>query len=200
MNFKHVLKDIPGHVYFEFAIPRMGKRVDVVLISGGIIFVIEFKVGETTYPAYALEQVMDYALDLKNFHSSSHHSPIVPILVCTEAIAYPLSLQAYPDRVYEPLRTNGISLGKQINECLLIIHSIPIAPNFWEAGQYKPTPTIIQAAQALYRGHNVNEISRSEAGAENLSSTSDAIDNIIEYTKRNNTKTICFITGSPRCW
>ncbi|MCB1959746.1 MAG: hypothetical protein KDE68_04345 [Rhodocyclaceae bacterium] len=33
-----------GWIYFEFSIPRMGKRADVVLLAGGVVFVIEFKV------------------------------------------------------------------------------------------------------------------------------------------------------------
>ncbi len=82
---KKALVNISGYIFIEFSIPRMGKRVDVILVAGGIIFVIEFKIGEKDYPSHALEQVMDYALDLKNFHETSHKPPVVPILVATEA-------------------------------------------------------------------------------------------------------------------
>jgi hypothetical protein len=96
---KQILIDISGHVFFEFSIPRMGKRVDVILLAHGIICVLEFKIGENNYLPHDLEQVMDYALDLKNFHETSHELPVVPILVATEAKAVSCSLEAYPDKV-----------------------------------------------------------------------------------------------------
>lgn len=187
-----------GHLFFEFTIPRMGKRVDVILLIKGIVFVIEFKVGEKTYPPYALNQVLDYSLDIKNFHGTSHDLPIVPILVATDAKAIPCILNSYPDKVYQPLRANASTIGEVLHICLKSIQSpISIDANEWEAGQYKPTPTIIEAAQALYRGHNVKEISRSDSGAINLSQTSMTIDRIIERTKLNHQKAISFITGVP---
>ena len=39
--------DNDGRIVFEYDIPRLGKRIDVVLLFKGIIFCIEFKVGET---------------------------------------------------------------------------------------------------------------------------------------------------------
>ena len=86
--FRKLISDAPdiiGHLFFEFAIPRMGKRVDVVLTHRGIIFVLEFKVGEKQYPKHAVDQVVDYGLDLKNFHSGSHNKLVMPILVSTQA-------------------------------------------------------------------------------------------------------------------
>lgn len=194
---KQVLVGVPGHIYFEFSIPRMGKRVDVLLAACGIIFVIEFKVGEHSYPAHAIEQVMDYALDLKNFHETSYPYPIVPILVATEAKTAKSPLIAYPDQAYEPLMANSATLAINLQNCLNSIPHSPFDPPAWEAGQYKPTPTIVEAAQALYRGHDVHEITRSEAGAENLTDTSDAVDQIITQAKRDHQKAICFITGVP---
>jgi hypothetical protein len=67
----------------------------------------------------------------------------------------------------------------------------------WERGRYRPTPTIIEAAQALYRGHSVDEISRSEAGAENLTLTAEYIFRVIESAKSQGHKAICFVTGVP---
>ena len=194
---KQALSNISGHVFFEFSIPRMGKRVDVVLVSKGIVFVIEFKVGEDRYPAYALEQVMDYALDLKNFHETSHNLPIIPILVSTDAREINATLKVFPDHVYEPLLVNTSTLASRLKYCLQCIDTTPVDPLVWEAGRYKPTPTIIEAAQALYRGHSVHEITRSDAGAINLSETSSAIDNIITLARQTRQKAICFITGVP---
>jgi hypothetical protein len=194
---KQALTNFSGYIYFEFSIPRMGKRVDVVLLAKGIIFVLEFKVGEHLYQAYALEQVMDYALDLKNFHETSHRLPIVPILISTDAKPAPISLYAYSDKVYMPVKANAKNLGELIEICLQEITPSYIDPIKWESGQYKPTPTIIEAARALYRHHNVSDISRSDAGATNLSITSEAIDFIIDQARQNCKKVVCFITGVP---
>src|ERR1700737_3211686 len=63
--------------------------------------------------------------------------------------------------------------------------------------KYKPTPTIIEAAQALYQGHKVAEITRSDAEAINLSQTAECIAQIIEDAKSKRYKAICFVTGVP---
>jgi hypothetical protein len=194
---KQTLVSKVGYIFFEFSIPRMGKRVDVILLINGIVFVLEFKIGESGFPSYALEQVMDYALDLKNFHQTSHDRPIVPVLVSTKAQGPISPLNAHPDGVYEPQKTNALQLSECLRTCLETIHADPIDPIAWQAGGYKPTPTIIEAAQALYRGHNVRDISRSDAGAKNLSETSDAIDRIIDDAREQQKKAICFITGVP---
>ncbi len=108
---QRILVPFQGHLFFEFSIPRMGKRVDVVLIIHGIIFVLEFKVGETHYSSFAIDQVMDYALDLKNFHETSHSCPIVPVLIATDAPVRDSELCQYEDRVYKPLAVNQENLA-----------------------------------------------------------------------------------------
>ena len=82
---KRELSDFPeGHILFEYTIPRIGNRIDNVILYKGIVFLIEFKVGESTYPSYAIDQVTDYALDLSCFHKESRNKLLVPILVCTK--------------------------------------------------------------------------------------------------------------------
>ena len=86
-DIETVLPGLAGKIYFEFDIPRMGKRIDVVLLIKSVIFVLEFKVGEATFSAAAFDQVWDYAIDLKNFHESSHEATIAPILIATQSPA-----------------------------------------------------------------------------------------------------------------
>jgi len=187
-----------GEIFFEFLIPRMGKRVDNIIIVKNIVFVIEFKVGSTNYDNYAKEQVLDYAVDLKNFHKASHNIVLVPILCATEANGYQNIIKVIKDKLYNVLLTNKTNLKNIIEQCLLQIdNSSNIDINNWYNSIYQPTPTIIQAAQALYKGHNVKEISRSDAGAINLTKTSNTISEIIEYSKSNHIKSICFVTGIP---
>ena len=185
-----------GHIYFEFLIPRMGKRVDNILIIDGLIFVLEFKVGDTKYQKQSIEQVIDYCLDLKNFHEGSHQARLVPILISTNAEAIDNVFQE-SDNLFEPIKANQQNLTEIISSILSKNNGNRINPEDWENSIYKPTPTIIEAAQALYKGHNVREISRHDAGAINLSKTAAAISQIIEKSKGQKVKSICFVTGVP---
>lgn len=191
------LNDVCGHLYFEFSIPRMGKRVDNILIINNLIFVIEFKVGDRSYSNYAQNQTIDYCLDLQNFHEGSHNKTIVPILIATNAPSKPSNINGSLN-----LTTCILCNKENFKEILLQIldqakttESLDI--HSWENSVYKPTPTIIEAAQALYKGHSVKEISRSDAGTINLSNTSHLINKIIEDSKTQHKKSICFLTGVP---
>jgi hypothetical protein len=188
-----------GAVFFEFSIPRLGKRIDVVAIIDGVIFVIEFKVGEREFTASAIDQVWDYALDLKNFHEPSHAPLVVPVLVATRAADTRASAVPTPatDGTMPPIKTNGSGVGEVIAIALCMPKRGAVPPDDWRAGRYRPTPTIIEAAMALYKGHSVAEISRSDATAINLSTTSEAITRVIESSKANRRKSICFVTGVP---
>lgn len=132
-----------------------------------------------------------------NFHEGSHNKTIIPILVATKA----------------PDKTNDIQSAIRLDNCILCnaqnfentlknIIATQTATQYinvpnWENSTYKPTPTIIEAAQALYKGHNVQEISRSDSGAINLTRTAKAINDIIETAKIKKQKSICFLTGVP---
>lgn len=188
-----------GKVYFEYSIPRLGKRIDVVLLIGPVIFVLEFKVGEREFAAHALDQVCDYALDLKNFHESSHDRPIAPVLISTEAddVAPCVATTPHNDQLLQPILCNATTLSDVIREVLRFVDARPIVASQWEQGRYCPTPTIIEAATALYHNHSVSDISRSDASAINLSQTSEAISQIIQSAKEHSHKAICFVTGVP---
>ena len=186
-----------GTILFEYTIPRVGARIDNVFITNGLVFLLEFKVGDSVYRNHAIEQVMDYALDLKNFHKESHSKIIVPILVATEAASMQNQIIQYADRIVKPLLSNGTDISSIIQNVCSKYTEPPLSSTHWEDSPYLPTPTIIEAAQALYCNHSVTEISRSDAGHKNLSSTTAAINEIIDNAKRNNEKSICFITGVP---
>ncbi len=187
-----------GHIFLEFAIPRMGKRVDILLLIEGVVFVLEYKAGAKKHDGHAIDQVVDYALDLKNFHAGSHKKYVVPILLSTNASAQTSKVKYADDLVAAPLLSNGHDLEAILSQALSILPAqTKIEPNDWAIRGYKPTPTIVEAAQALYQGHSVEEISRSDAGATNLTRTSQCILEIIDLSKRSKTKSICFVTGVP---
>lgn len=197
---KDILEHHTGTIYFEYSIPRMGKRIDVLLIIKSIIFVLEFKVGEKDYPSYAIDQVMDYALDLKNFHETSHDKIIAPILISTEAKHSDLfsTIHAHNDKILIPIRCSANDLKNGISSILEFWDDGEfINTDDWQKGRYHPTPTIIEAAMALYNNHSVDNISRSDASAINLSKTSNAVSEIIRRSKEKSEKAICFVTGVP---
>jgi predicted metalloenzyme YecM len=194
-----VLLPYKGHIYFEYSIPRMGQRIDVVIIISHVIFVLEFKIGEKEFQSHAIEQVWDYALDLKNFHESSHDHFIAPVLVATNAqsVGFDVTTTSQNDKLLFPINSNVETLCELIKTVLLFTEGESIDHSQWECGRYCPTPTIIEAATALYNQHSVEDISRSDATAINLSETSKVISDIIFESKEKRQKSICFVTGVP---
>ena len=196
---KTALDGFDGQLYFEYTIPRMGRRIDVLALIGPVIFVLEFKVGESTYNSYAVDQVVDYALDLKNFHETSQPHFIAPILIATDAKSHTcITIPApHDDGIFPVTCCNNSLLGSVIAGILNLSAGDRIEYSSWEIGKYHPSPTIVEAAMALYNGHAVEEISRSDASAQNLSVTSDCISSIIQRSKASSCKAICFLTGVP---
>lgn len=189
---------LTGALFLEFTIPRMGKRIDAVLILGPAIFAIEFKVGQSTFDRSSIDQVWDYALDLKNFHEGSHHAAIIPILVATGAEHDP-STRFHRDRdhVFRPLTATPSSLRATIDQARLLVTGDTIDAGKWASAAYRPTPTIIEAARALYAQHSVEAIARYDAGATNLAVTSRRVQELVNQAQAERRKLICFATGVP---
>ena len=187
-----------GQIIFEYSIPRLGKRIDVILLLHGIVFVLEFKVGADEYCRQDLEQVWDYALDLKNFHEASSSLTIVPILVATNAdnASNSKEFSQYNDHVFEPIFSNAESLSQIITQ-FITEYAQEIDLSRWALSRYMPTPTIIQAASSLYLNHSVADITKTEASGEDLQRTSEFVMSVIEHSRANREKSICFVTGVP---
>lgn len=191
-----------GWVVFEYTIPRLGKRIDVVVLLRERVFILEFKAGEITFNRHDVDQVMDYALDLKNFHQGSAHRMIVPILVATQSTSYSKTVMKshYDDGIYEPLMTNAEGLSHVFEMVLKVAvetgdEEVSLAD--WVRSRYSPTPTIIEAASALYSRHSVKEITRHEAEGRRLVRTTNYVLKVIHDTKERRGKSICFVTGVP---
>ena len=191
-----------AEILFEYTIPRLGKRIDVVVLLQERVFVIEFKAGENEFIHQDVDQVLDYALDLKNFHQGSVDRYIIPILVATESDAYSTlcQLSHYDDGVYEPLLTNAEHLAdifSMVLEETLPVISYSISISDWARSRYAPTPTIIEAARSLYLNHSVENITRHDAEGEQLKRTTQYVQKVIHETKSRGGKSICFVTGVP---
>lgn len=187
-----------GRIFFEFVVPRLGKRIDTVVLTPDLLFVLEFKVGETEFAPSNIDQVWDYALDLKNFHQTSHDKVIIPVLIATGANVSDLQIRrsSVDDGVVVPLKASRDTLLDAFTRASAEGVSRSIQVNEWEGGRYSPTPTIIEAATALYAGHGVEAIARSGA-EENLERTARVVDEVIEHCRAQSRKAICFITGVP---
>ena len=191
-----------AQIIFEYTIPRLGKRIDVVILLRERVFVIEFKAGEDEYNHADVDQVLDYALDLKNFHQGSADRLIVPILVATESDKYSTisQLSHYDDGVYEPLLTDAHHLGVILR--LVLSDNLPskiyaVSLEDWARSRYAPTPTIIEAARSLYLNHSVEEITKHESEGAQLDTTTRYVQQVIRETKARKGKSICFVTGVP---
>ena len=191
-----------GDIYFEYSIPRLGKRADVILLIKNVVIVLEYKVGAKSYDRPDLEQVWDYALDLKYFHDKSHDLWVVPILVATAASERTQVLQPskYNDQVLEPVCSNDNSLRSIIDQILELLATAD-SPDGWGNSKYNPTPTIVQAATTLYRRKNLANKSIADitnhTSDDRTDKATDAVLKIVEESKRKGQKSICFITGEP---
>lgn len=186
-----------GDIAFEYTIPRIGHRIDVVCIIRGLIFLLEFKVGDSEYRKSTADQVMDYALDLKYFHELSADRYIIPISIPTEAPSVCNEVSFMEDKISNVLKCTRDNIGLTIGSVLSSVQDQDLSIADWINSRYAPTPTIIEAAQAMYRNHSVKDISRNDAGAHNLTATTETINQIIDDCKRNHKKAICFVTGVP---
>ena len=191
--------DVDGQIIFEYDIPRLGKRIDVVLLYRGIIFCLEFKVGESKILESNIDQVLDYALDLKNFHKFSESKVIAPILVATN---YPdksmsIKMSVYDDKIINPLVTGQTGISALIDKILNKFPNEEPIERDWVISPYAPTPTIVEAAKTLYESHSVEDITRHEADKVSTDATIKYILEIIQKSKANGEKSICFVTGVP---
>ena len=194
-------RDESSRIVFEYDIPRLGKRIDVVLLLRGMIFCLEFKVGKDNDFQADIEQVMDYALDLKNFHLFSHDRLIVPILIPTKHKTFTTKFQPsiYHDQIYNPMITGGAHLQELIMNVIEHAHAKEdsIFVQDWIISPYTPTPTIIEAARTLYENHSVEDITRHEADKVSTDKTISALLEIIKSSKEHQQKSISFVTGVP---
>ena len=192
------LSDLVGSIFFEFNIPRMGRRIDVVLVIGPVIFAVEFKVGEKTFDRSAIDQVWDYGLDLKNFHKASHDASIVPILIATEASECPhTEYVADADKLYRPIVVDRRNFRSVFDTAVAKISGPIVDADAWPRGSYNPRPTIIEAARALYAHHSVEAIDQFDAGEQNLAITSRRVEELVDDARAKSLKRICFVTGVP---
>ncbi len=187
-------------ILFEYPIPRRQKRVDVVMLIGEAVFCMEFKIGDKKHQRSTARQVEDYALDLRDFHQQSHGRIIVPIAVSTHAPVSPLGHEnRSEEHVSTVVTASAEDLLDKLLTCIRVFatHDSQIELDAWDRSIYKPVPTIVEAAEALYAGHDVREIAHSHADRQNLGLTCDRLVSWIQNAQSEKRKILCVVTGVP---
>ncbi|MCE5241125.1 DUF2075 domain-containing protein [bacterium] len=183
---------------FEYEIPLRQKRPDVVVLAHDLVFVLEFKTGAATHSLADQRQVEAYCLDLRDFHAESHSRTIIPVLVACQAGSGAELPPPRPEPVQGVVSAASADLGPLLLAAFAVYHqpaAPPVDPERWNTSAYRPVPTILQAAEALYAGHSVREISRAHAA--NLTRTADYLLQTIQACAEKHQKRICFVTGIP---
>lgn len=200
-TLREALEAYSGHgsLYFEYNIPRMGRRADVIVLIDGIVFVVEYKTAEQRFTREAMVQVWDYALDLKNFQEGCLDRILIPILVAPKEkdSHCHLTLKHFEDMVYEPLMVNRKRLPEMFGSVLegVVYKDKPtLSDDQWAKSGYSPTPTIIEAAIALYEENTVEDITKHGG---DIDKASEELCHIIDHCREKKRKAICFITGVP---
>lgn len=189
-----------GSVYFEYNIPRMGRRADVIVLIDDVVFVLEFKTRKSKFTHEAVTQVWDYALDLKNFQEGSRNRIMIPVLVAPSEKDKncQIELSHFEDLVYNPLQVNEKQLQVAIDNVLTILGGKAVflasKDDAWAKSGYEPTPTIIEAAIALYEENTVEDITRHDG---DIDATAVCLERIINECREKRQKAICFVTGVP---
>ena len=192
-----------GYIAFEYTIPRLGKRPDIILLINGIVFVLEFKVGEKSASKSQKNQAIGYAEGLKYFHSMSWNMVIAPFLVATESKPSKACLKLNDNQVFGLIVCNKDNIIEKIDSVVVYCmenntHHYKIGwERDWINGQYDPNPSIIESTLKHYNSHGVHDIRYSEADSETINETADYVVRKIDETQRNNEKAIFFVTGVP---
>lgn len=185
-----------GDIIFEYTIPRMGSIIDNVLLIDGLVFIIEFKVGETEYKKADLDQLENYIKILKNYHYESRNNILIPILVATEAETTNNQIELHENNIFTILKANKENLYDIISKICQDYKTDTDLSN-WSKSKYTPTPSILEAARKLYETHEVEDIKTYSSDDLFLAETEQSIDEIITNSKNNNQKSIIFLTGVP---
>ena len=182
-------------VLFEYILPVVGQRIDCVLLANDVIYVIEYKSGSSSSARGALGQAQDYALNLLDFHEGSKDRVAVPIAVGTFSKCISLNISSQ----HQGAAVDATSLATTIVRCQAAWagQGFDLDPKAWDTSRYFPIPTIIEAASAIYRNHDVRNLARSKSGSENLETTQQALEVAVQDAITRQIKKLILVTGVP---
>lgn len=185
-------------VLVELPLLRFSRRADSIILVRDHIVCLEFKIGATTFQSSDVDQAVDYALCLRDFHAGSRNRLITPVLCADRAPTTKLPVHL---RYVEDVTSCVCINGGQIAEVLRRIHEKATGSQIdwrvFDASSYNPTPTIVTATRGLFAGHTVKEIGRSDADAGQIATASAKLSEIANTTRQSQRHVICFVTGEP---
>ena len=189
-------------VLLEFSIPRKEMRIDVVLLIGNEILLLEAKSGDAFQQAK--RQIEEYALLLHYFHQASADRRIVPVIVSPEADSPNLDelnqYELFPQLAIYWINKVILTPWDELSEVLCAVEKhqdIQISVASWDESPYFPVPSIIDAALALKSGLSIREIAHSEASEYEIESVRQTIQGYVESAHSESQHAICFLTGVP---
>lgn len=188
------------HVFFEYNIPRVSGRIDCGIIIKNILFILEFKTGESQTEKQAYKnQLESYVRNLKNYHFESYDIPLVPILVVEGIDNSECKIQDMTPGNYLAINVVNENRIAEVLEIALrsIKNEASLNAEQWIKSPYCPTTNIVDAARKLFNNHSVKDIERTDENGENLTRTTKRLLDIIHDAKTNNKKVLCMLTGVP---
>ena len=185
-------------ILVEYPMLRLGRRIDTVLLIKGWVISMEFKIRAQVFSKSDVEQTVDYALCLRDFHAGSNERPIVPLLCAEHA---PNSTGTYElnflEDVASCILSNAATLSAALTSIARCAMGDQILWSTFDSASYNPTPDIVTAARSLYAGHSVQDIGRADASGEAIARTSTRLAALVESARRERKKIVCFVTGEP---
>ena len=187
----------PWSVLENWRLPRLGRRIDAVVLMPGAIVACTLRQGRR-HTSRDRDAAEDAALDLHDFHAGSRDHPVVPLLVTADAVrntaARPLMLPG----VTPVMEANMATLEPTLRDIAASTRFGPaLQPTEWRDAPYRPMPSLIEAAKMLYARHGVADIAAAHADAENLRATRTAIAAAIARAAADQHPAILFVTGIP---
>ena len=185
-------------VLLEYPLLRLGKRIDVVVLTDRAVLVIEVKTGAQGFTLEGRRQAEDFALDLQDFHAACRARPIVPILLAEAGAPAPAAgLLALP-HVLPVQDATAQTFPDLLSQLAARFAAMPVPEVLaWDGAPYHPVPGIVEAARMLYARHNVPELIAARADVANLTRTALAIQNAIASARDQGKHLVLFITGIP---
>jgi hypothetical protein len=185
-------------ILLELPLLRLGRRIDTILLINDCVVCIEFKIGSRRFGSADIDQAVDYALCLRDFHAASRGKKILPVL-CADLAPDQACKHAFEfiDDVSNCVRTNAKMLADLIRSIASETRGFQLDWRSFDAASYSPTPDIVSAARSLYAGHSVREIGRTDASAEALEQTAQRLRLIVNDARSKRKKVVCFVTGEP---
>jgi hypothetical protein len=184
-------------VLLEYPLYRLGRRIDLIVLTGRAVLIVELKVGEKQFRAADRRQVEEYALDLHDFHAESSHRILHPILWCTAAANNPYRspYQGLAPGQVAPVTEIGAEGLMQFLLKLPASTAEEVDAVEWNNSPYRPVPNVIQAATRIFAGHDVRAIA--QADASNLNETAGRVIELLKEAKNAGRYAVIFVTGVP---